>query len=183
MLVVARMVGDVAYARLVLDGRHPVTGAGVGGDSVEERFAREVLAMHRRTTGPVDVRGSLQLPWPRFLGTPPWAVARQLSGTAGRAGAAYRTHVVLPWRRRAALDDLLAAARAGHPVPLYVGNRWSPRHVVLVLDEGLVTYDPATGGRVPLRRDDFEAGRVGAGRWSVPWFVVRPPRGRPGRAR
>lgn len=180
VLVTARMVGDPAYAELVLTGRHPVTGAALPAgaapvpDPVAARFAAEVLAMHRRTTGPVDVRGTLQLPWPRFLGTPPWAVARQLTGTPGRAGTTYRTRLVTPWGRRRALAGVTAATRAGHVVPLYVGSRWCPRHVVLVLDEELLTYDPATGGRVRLRPADLVAGRLGLRRWSTPWFVVLP---------
>ena len=68
-LVVARMLLDPAYA-----------------DLAARAFRPEVLGMHGRVTGPVDARGALQVPWPRALGTPPWAVARQLS-LDDRAGA------------------------------------------------------------------------------------------------
>ncbi len=46
-------------------------------------FRTEVLSMHRRVTSAHDVSGRLQLPWPQALGTPPWAIARQLTGTTG----------------------------------------------------------------------------------------------------
>ena len=46
-LVMARAVQDPAYAELLLDGRHPVTGHTLLG-TLSERFAAEVLAMHRR---------------------------------------------------------------------------------------------------------------------------------------
>ena len=65
-LVVARMIEDHAYGEYI--GAAP---------SVADRFRAEVLAMHRRVTAPAD-GGRLQVPWPRALGTPPWAVARQL---------------------------------------------------------------------------------------------------------
>jgi hypothetical protein len=174
VLVVARMVNDPAYAALVLTGRHPRTGAALAGTGVEERFAAEVLAMHRRTTGPVDVSGSLQLPWPQGLGTPPWAVARQMSGASGVRGARYDARVVNPFDRRAGLRAIRAAAAAGHAVPLYIGTRWTPRHVVLVLDESLDTYDPSRGRRVRIDADDFAGGDLDIAGWSRPWFSVLP---------
>ena len=69
-LVMARSITDPAYAELLVAGVHPFTGHRLPG-TIQERFAAEVLAMHRRTTGPVDVRGAAQLPWPQRYGTPP----------------------------------------------------------------------------------------------------------------
>lgn len=170
-LVVARALLDEDYAEMLLEGVHPVTGWTVPGE-VGQRFAAETLAMHQRITSPVDVLGRLQPPWPRLLGTPPWAVARQLSGpgiryvvrqaVAGRAGV---------------LDDVRRAVRAGAPVPLFVGDRWAPRHVVLALearDDDLVCFDPAAGRTVRVTGAAFTAGRLGLGRWDRTWFVVRP---------
>jgi len=174
VLVVARMLNDPAYAELVLTGRHPDTGSMLAGGSVGERFGVEALAMHRRTTGPVDVTGALQLPWPQGLGTPPWAVARQLSGSSGVPGSRYDARVVNPFDRRGGLDAIATAAAAGHAVPLYLGSLWTPRHVVLVLDERLRTYDPSVGRRVRMDRDDFLGGTLDIAGWSRPWFAVVP---------
>ncbi len=78
VLVVARALLDRGYAELLVSGRHPGTGFVLPG-SLADRFRHETLAMHARVTGLVDAAGRLQVPWPRALGTPPWAVARQLS--------------------------------------------------------------------------------------------------------
>ena len=59
--------------------RRPVPAA-----RTDERFAADVLAMHRRATSATS-RGRLQVPWPRALGTPPWAVARELCRRHGAA--------------------------------------------------------------------------------------------------
>jgi hypothetical protein len=103
-------------------------------------FADEVLTTHRR----------LNRVWPRALGTTPWAVARALGGRVRRY-------------RRA---EVVAAVARG-PVPVYLGNRWSPRHVVLVLEEhdGVPwAYNPAHGRLEP----------ISASRWKHPWCAVLP---------
>ncbi|MDO9456722.1 hypothetical protein [Nocardioides sp.] len=122
-------------------------------------FTTDVLAAHRRLTR-LRLRGRLQLPWPRALGTPPWAVARELAAVTGTP---HRTRVVR-WSRS-------APPRAG---ALYVGSRWLPRHVVLVVDAGAGTaeapprcYEPASGRVVPLD------GRPLAG-WRHRWLAVTP---------
>ena len=164
VLVVSRMWHDAAFAARV---------------AREGRFTEEVLAMHRRVTGLVDVRGRLQLPWPRALGTPPWAVVHQLHGPhgSGLPGTSYRSVVVLPWRRRQAWQALVAAVAVGHAVPVYVGSRRLPRHVVLALPDraGAVNfYEPSSGGTVSRSVDRFVSARLGLGGWDVPWFVVVP---------
>lgn len=173
VLVVARMWRDPGLAAQVLDG----------GD-----FAARALATHRQVTGRVDGLGRAQLPWPRALGTPPWALARHLpfAPGPGRPAGSHRTCLVLPWRRSRRWDDLLAALAAGHPVPVYVGNRLLPRHVVLALPPpaapvgavravGAVgVYEPSAGGLVTVPREAFVAGRLGLGGWRTPWFVVLP---------
>ncbi len=174
VLVMAHSIVDPVYAELLATGTHPSTGHRLPG-SLRERFAAEVRAMHRRTTGPVDVRGAAQLPWPRALGTPPWAVARQLSGTTGQP---WRTRMVLPWSRRRAVSDLRAWA-AVEPVPLYVGNRWLPRHVVLILDAELRVYEPSGGHVVRITDDEFGTASLRLAGWSTPWFSVLPARRTP----
>ena len=73
--------------------------------------------MHRRTTGLVSLSGRLQAPWPRALGTPPWAIAGQLSASRGPQGVHWGL------RRAALLDAIVAAVGSGVTVPLYVGSR------------------------------------------------------------
>lgn len=103
-------------------------------------FAADVLAMHRR----------LNRWWPRALGTTPWAIAAELGGRV----------------RRFRAGEVVAALPT--PVPVYVGSRWLPRHVVLAVgttaDDGLRVYDPARGAVVPLT----------AVRWRTTWFSVVP---------
>lgn len=103
-------------------------------------FEARVLATHRR----------VNRVWPRALGTTPWAVAGELGGRV----------------RRFRHAEVVAALARG-PVPVYLGTRWLPRHVVLVLDvedDGLRAYDPARGAVVSM----------GTSRWKVPWFSVLP---------
>ena len=134
-------------------------------------FRDEVLAMHRRATLPVDASGRMQLPWPRSLGTPPWAVERQLEGTSG---VPHRTSLVR-WRDRATSYDELVAG--GLPAALFVGQALLPRHVVLVLAadrEALRVYEPS-GGRVEhVLRAAYVDGKLHLGGWDLPWFVVAP---------
>jgi hypothetical protein len=139
-------------------------------------FRREVLAMHRRVTSPADVTGRLQVPWPRALGTPPWAVARQLAGTTGEAHAVRRAGR----DRSASFDRLIAHLLSGRPVPVYVGNAWLPRHVVLAVEpvatDALRAYEPASGALATITREGFVAARTAVAGWDRPWFVVEPVR-------
>ncbi|MDP3893060.1 hypothetical protein [Nocardioides sp.] len=169
VLVLARALTDEGYAELLVTGRHPRTDVTLDGPLVD-RFHQEVLALHRRVTGPVDVRGRLQLPWPRVIGTPPWAVAGQL-------GASYTTRAVLPARRESAYDTILTGLGHQRPVALFVGNRRLPRHVVLTLagdERRLVVYDPGHGLMAEVPRDSFAGARLRVSGWDVPWFVVTP---------
>ena len=173
VLVAATMLVDPGYAELVRTGHHPRTGHRLSGD-LPERFRTEVLALHRRLTGPVDLTGHLQLPWPRSLGTPPWAVARQLSGLGGvtRTPVHHRTRLVTD--RAEAFDRLRSAVSRG-PGVLYVGNRWLPRHVVLVIDGGptsLRCYEPGSRRVVSVAREEFLADRLDLGAWGRAWLTV-----------
>ncbi|HEX6148834.1 hypothetical protein [Nocardioides sp.] len=155
VLVMARMLAEPHYARWIR-----------GADDDAGRFADEVLRTHRRTNRLVDARRGLQLPWPRALGTQPWALARELPGrhraalVRGRAGA---------WQR---------LVEADRPVPLYVGNRLLPRHVVLVTgrdaEDRVRVYEPGSGDTVRMHRTDFLAGSLDLAGWNRPWFVVLP---------
>ena len=163
-----RALGDDAYAQFLVTGRHPTTRHERLGP-LPLRFGEEVLGMHRRTTGPVTVTGRLQLPWPRALGTPPWAVAGQLSTRR-------RIWVVRgAWRRRTLMEAIDRQLSAGTPVPLYVGSRLLPRHVVLLTaadTAGWDCYEPHHGDRRRVDRRDFLGGTLSLAGWSRPWFAV-----------
>jgi len=182
-MVVARMLADPAYAAFLAGSEGPVGLAfrrTVAGDAaLRERFKAETLAMHRRITGLADVSGRAQIPWPRTFGTPPWAVARQLSGTPAADGtlARYDWHVArsnLP----AAYQRLLDAGNSDRVSAIFVGSTWVPRHVVLAVDatvRGTIhVYDPARGQVSELRRLAFLRGEIAIAGWDVAWFVVTP---------
>lgn len=155
-LVVAQGLRDATYRQRVAD---PAT------------FRVEVLAMHGRVTSSVDVAGRIQPPWPRDLGTPPWAVANQLSGMSG---VPHSYELVRGRDLDAAYDRLVGLPR---PAALFVGSGWLPRHVVLVLEgepDEMHVYEPARGRVVDLARSAFTGRRTGLGGWDEPWFAVSP---------
>jgi hypothetical protein len=178
--VVARILGDPAYAAYVegadgLEAARTIAGA----QRLQDRFRTEALAMHRRVTGLADASGRFQLPWPQTYGTPPWAVARQLSATPAADGtlATYGWHLART-TQSAAYDRLLGTARAGRVGAVYLGSTWLPRHVALVVAataEGtLQVYDPARGRVSEVDRSAFIGNRVGIAGWDVVWFDVTP---------
>ena len=59
---------------------------------------------------------------------------------------------------------------------MFVGSRWIPRHVVLVLDADLRVYEPSSGRVVTITADDFVQARLSLAGWSNPWFSVLPAR-------
>lgn len=151
VLIVARLMRDPAYARRVL------------AVEPQQSFAREVLALHRRV-GRV---------WPRRLGTTPWAVAR---GLRRITGTRYVVRWIPPSRRVLAWQVLRRAVRDGALVAVYVGNRWSPRHVVLAhraAGEIVGAYEPGQGRTRRATAEMFVEGRLRWG-WPVPWALVLP---------
>ena len=103
-LVAARILIDPAYAAT----QNP------------HAFAGSVLDLHRQLTG-ASAFGRAQLPWPRALGTPPWAVARAMSEFAD---VRYSTTVV-PFHD--AIQALRAAVRRGRrPARAVVRRRLDP---------------------------------------------------------
>ncbi|WP_109510129.1 hypothetical protein [Nocardioides speluncae] len=179
-LTVARMVTRPGYAEFIATGADPDTGRTVPGP-IPARFQAEALALHPRTNGFLDAQMRLQLPWPRALGTAPWATANEMTASCGVPGSSYTAKLILPNRRGQAFDAVRDAAKAGHPVPVYVGNSWSPRHIVLALppigdSDRVRLYEPARGARIHVDRDDFAAGKLDLAGWSTPWFTVLPSR-------
>lgn len=130
----------------------------------------EIIATHRGLTGPVGAGGRAQLPWPRRLGTPPWALSRALEDLTGH-DVDTRFARLRPW---SAYDDL--RTRLGtRPVGVYVGNAWLPRHVVLAVAagaRGVTVFDPARGSLVEVGTDRWGEHRVGVAGWSHFWAVV-----------
>ena len=182
-MVVARFLGDPEYRQL-LEGGSLTSPRTVAGDAaLRERFKTETLAMHQRITGLADVSGKPQIPWPRKFGTPPWAVARQLSGTVGADGtrATYSWHVArtsLP----GAYQRLLDASRAGRVSAIYVGTTWVPRHVALVVEATAAapsrsTTPPAAGSTSSTAsRSSATASTSPAGTWPGSWSRPTPER-------
>ena len=103
------------------------------------------------------------------------SVARQLSGSTGTP---WQAKAISPWGRSGALKEIRSAA-ARRAVPVYVGSRWIPRHVVLVLDAGLRVYEPSSGRVVTITADDFVKASLSLAGWSNPWFSVLPARRTP----
>jgi len=164
-LVFARMLRDEAYAAHVMaDPAH---------------WRAEVLAMHRRVGGLRDHDGRWQWPWLRVVGTSPWGAARQMGGGPDRSGRGtrYAARALDPDDLGAEFDRILAAASAGHTVPLYVGDALHPAHVVLVVSaeqHRLRVYEPSAGRMLRIGREAFATSRFRLGGWSVPWFAVLP---------
>ena len=134
-------------------------------------FAHEASTLHRRITSLADTAGGWQVPWPRAIGTPPWAVARELRLLTGVR------YVVRPVRLRRRVWPHLQQVTAGRPAAVFVGDRVLPRHVVLVTgvaDGRARTYEPASGLVVHVGRDRWERGDLGLAGWDRPWFVISP---------
>lgn len=128
----------------------------------------EVLGTHRSLVSLVDL-GRPGVPWARAVGTPPWALTRRLRATTGRS---WRTRWWTRWRPGAATDLVRAAVEDGQTVPLYVGSRVLPRHVMLAVGidpttDELLAYDPARGRVLALSWLTSVA-------WPHLWAVVLP---------
>ncbi len=155
-LVMARRLVQVGYAGLVTD---------------QTTFALEANTLHRRVTSLADTSGGWQVPWPRAIGTPPWAVARELRLLTG---VPYAVRVV---RRHRQVWAHLQGVAGTRPAAVFVGDRLLPRHVVLLTavdDAGATTYEPAAGLLVDVSRERWERGDLGLAGWDRPWLVVSP---------
>lgn len=132
--------------------------------------AAEILAEHRHLTSSRSPRDRLQVPWPRRLGTAPWALATALRVLTGERVAT--VHV----RPRAVIGyEVLRERLASRPVPVYVGSRWRPRHVVLAvraIDDAIEVFDPAAGAVLTIGRARWTEHRLGLSGWDHAWFVV-----------
>jgi len=135
-----------------------------------ERPQEEIAEEHRLLTSSRSPRDRLQLPWPRALGTPPWAVANALRALTG-------DHIATVFvRPRPAIGyDVLREQLHTRPVGVYLGSRWLPRHVVLAVgavEGGIEVFDPAAGRLVTVTAQRWIEHRVDIAGWSHTWFVV-----------
>jgi hypothetical protein len=137
-------------------------------------FSTDVLALHRSLASP-SFADQAQLPWPRALGTPPWAVARAMQSFSG---VPYRSDIVRFGSRSSAFSSVVSAITAGRPCPLYVGDTWLPRHIVLAVGpsaDGIQVYNPGHGTIDELTRSSFLSGELTIfGSWKRLWFAVLP---------
>ena len=144
--------------------RDPSHGGILAAADPQHAFAQAVLALHPR----------VRRVWPRWLGTTPWAVARAMRELTGTP---HRVCWVRGARgRRTAWATLSAAVAADDPVPVFVGSRWLPRHVVLahaVRTTGVGAYEPGSGRSVTGTSDQLRTGRLPWG-FGVPWALVVP---------
>lgn len=126
-----------------------------------------VLAAHRSLTRWRDEDGRRQVPWPWWLGTPPWTLTRAMTRTVG---VDYRWTSLRLRRRR--LREALTGACEQRPVVVYVGSRVLPRHVLLVTgadDVSTTFYNPSTGR---LARFSHAHWPGPASRWRTVWGVI-----------
>lgn len=139
-LGVAGLIGDPIAAMWLLED--------------PDRVAQRWPALQRRLHASITRHGLGPMPWPRSLGSPPWALAGKMRHAGVRFGAVWldddspRDIAALRLHLDAALAD-------GIPVPLYAsGDSASgldaavPRHVVLAVGttaDGYRVYEPASG--------------------------------------
>lgn len=181
-VVLMRALLDPAYGLWLTAGIHLEPDREPDGWAFEQRFRAQQNAVHsaisRQVVGPMA--------WPRFLGTPPTALARFINRFAGLTG--YRFGWVAlddvgDERKAAAIAVLSAALMAGVPVPVYLG-RPADRHVVLALPgpatdpppEHLRVYDPAAGAVLDVAASSWAAGAAGVSGWERLEGVVVPRR-------
>lgn len=131
----------------------------------------EIAEEHRLLTSSRSPRDRLQMPWPRALGTPPWAVANALRTLTGKHLA---TVMVRP--RPAVGYDVLREQLRTRPVAVYLGSRLLPRHVVLAVGEtgdGIEVFDPSGGARlIRVPHENWAGHRVGVAGWNYFWFAI-----------
>lgn len=131
---------------------------------------REIAGVHRQVTSLSNALGQAQFPWPRRLGTPPWAIGRELAALTGDEP---RIHLAR-WRPATSLEVLTQRA-ARRPTGVYLGSALLPRHVVLAAtadSEAVTVFDPARGALVRVAHRRWIEHDVGVAGWSHLWFLV-----------
>jgi hypothetical protein len=180
-LTVARMLVNPVFARWINTGlgKDARDDDVPDGGTVTERFAAYEQVVAGRTNGILGAGRRLQVPWPRAFGTPPWGARNEIEFGASDPTADYD----VSWFRFGSsgrLERSYAALRErvadGRPALLYIGNAWTPRHVVLVMPptrgQQLDVYEPSVGRVLDLPREAFAARRLRMAGWDVPWAAV-----------
>lgn len=177
--------GAAVLVLLAADGDPAVAARlerGPAGTSAASRFAALQRAVQRRSTR----TALLGAPWPRALGTPPWAAAR-----VARWGSVRYGHRVVddtdPGDLARVRERVEGSLARGVPVPLYAGGDTTrglaaavPRHVVLALPGGppgtVLVYEPGSGALHEVPADDLWSGEqplAALGRWThVVWALL-----------
>lgn len=124
------------------------------------------------------VHRSVNMVWPRALGTTPAGMARALNDHATARGVRYR------WRRvtrRDALADVCAALARGWPVAMLIGSAL-PRHWVLLTEfdgQALRCYEPGSGRLMTVPLGDIRQSRLSPLGFPRPFAFVLPALPRP----
>ena len=132
-------------------------GAPLQAERAQQWFDAEQGRVHR----------SVNMVWPRALGTTPAGMARALSAH----GTRYR------WRPAGrGLDDVHAAVGAGRPVAMLIGAA-IPRHWVLLTElrgPEFRCYEPSSGRLVGVKPEDIRTGRLTGLGFPRPFAFVLP---------
>ena len=168
-----RVLTDPAFAETVLHG---------SADEVAGRWAALERSVQARTNRvlPATPRARPQVPWPTALGTPPWGLRDALDDLGRDRGVRFGVLRVSggdPADVEQALGRVRATVARGIPVPLYVGSRLLPRHVVLAVAAGpswVDVYDPGTGRRHRVERAALVHARARISGWDRLWAAVVP---------
>ena len=121
------------------------------------------------------VHRTVNVVWPRALGTTPAGMARALNTHAAARGVRYR------WRpavRRDELADVCTVIADGWPVPMLIGSA-IPRHWVLLTElegSGLRCYEPSSGALVRVPVGAIRAASLQGLGFARPFAFVLPAR-------
>jgi hypothetical protein len=132
-------------------------GAPLQAEHAQRWFAAEQGRVHR----------SVNVVWPRALGTTPAGMARALSAH----GIRYR------WRpATGGVDDVCAALTRGRPVAMLIGSA-IPRHWVLLTEldgDRVRCYEPSSGALMFLPLNDVRRARLSGVGFPRPFAFVLP---------
>jgi len=75
------------------------------------------------------------------------------------------------------VHELFTGAAPQTPLAVYVGNRWLPRHVVLVVEFDAThtrVYDPSVGAVLDVSWARWRSGPLRLAGWDQIWGVLTP---------
>lgn len=171
-LLVNRAMRDPVYALSLSHIDPPPANSADAARIVGERLVAEQQRIHTETND-----GVAMLDWPRSLGTHPDDAAHWLSRSSGGVEYGWHNDVVNTTSTTDHVTQTAAAATAGNPSLLLIGDGY-PDHYVMVVGEnsaGVTVYNPATGQvtAVPAGELARESGLSAFGRSSL-YAVITP---------